>query len=203
MNLREKEAVLQYHHKRLNRPRVEALGWRSVETQEQRFEILCKWGNLSNTSVLDLGCGYGDLKNYLDTHFRDVLYFGVDMVPEFIAEAKKSYCQQSTAQFFLIDFLSAESLLTSLPNVDVIMASGSMNYKCTNPEHPYTTIRRMWNAARQGIAFNLLDATKQKAEGPLQVYDPQVVLAFCQQLDPHAELVTGYHPEDFTVLMRH
>ena len=197
MNRREKDAVLNYHRKRLGRPRAQALGWRSAETQEQRFATLCQWGDLTDLSVLDLGCGYGDLKGFLDARAHGIQYFGVDFVPEFIAEAKRLYRQRGDAQFFLADFLSAD-----LPNADVIMASGSLNYHCENPEHPYTTIQRMWNAARRGVAFNLLDADQQKAEGPLQVYNSQAVLDFCRQLDSDAELVTGYHPEDFTILMR-
>jgi trans-aconitate methyltransferase len=36
-----------------------------------------------------IGCGYGDLKQYLDQSFSDFTYIGIDQMPEFISEAKK------------------------------------------------------------------------------------------------------------------
>ncbi|HMM38433.1 MAG TPA: class I SAM-dependent methyltransferase [Desulfovibrio sp.] len=42
-------------------------------------------------SVLDYGCGFADLKTYLDEHFEGVSYTGVDIVPEFIEQCRKEH----------------------------------------------------------------------------------------------------------------
>ncbi len=176
---------------------VQALGWRSEDTQASRFAALCRWGDLTGKSILDLGCGYGDLKTFLDSHFNHFAYIGVDFLPEFVATAKKTFSNRPDTQFFLLDFLNAE-----FPQVDVIMASGSLNYRCADPLHPFQVIRQMWESAKMGVAFNLLNAREHGAEKLLQAYEPNTVLDFCRQMDPDAELVMGYHPEDFTLLMR-
>lgn len=57
-------AIMQYHRMRLVLPEVKTLGWRDAHTQESRFAAFCRWGDLNGLKVLDLGCGYGDLKYF-------------------------------------------------------------------------------------------------------------------------------------------
>lgn len=196
MKPNEKAAIIHYHRKRMGMPLVQTLGWRSTETQEQRFDALCKWGDLTNCSILDLGCGYGDLKEFLDANYYGIRYLGIDIIPEFIAAAKLNFPSQQHTTFLVQDFLNC-----ALPVVDIIFASGSLNYRCENPQHPYAMIQKMWATASKGIAFNLLDASKHGVEEVLQAYDPFTVQKFCRNLDPKAELIRGYHPEDFTIVM--
>jgi len=175
---------------------MQSLGWRNEESQTRRFTALSQWGNLSGLSILDLGCGRGDLKPFLDSHFDNFCYIGVDMMPEFIVDAKARYGQLQNTTFLLGEFSSL-----TIPPVDVIIASGSLNYQNSESQHPRPTIQRLWDACQMGLAFNLLDASELPSAGLLQSYQPKEILHFCQSLDPHATLLTGYHPEDFTILM--
>lgn len=94
MDLLEKATVMHYHRHRIaeyQNGSVESLGWRSQVSQQLRYQQLIKVGDLNGASVLDIGCGYGDLKAFLDLHAVDFDYIGVDQMPEFIAEARKRY----------------------------------------------------------------------------------------------------------------
>ena len=65
MDLIEKASVIHYHQHRIKTYRngtVEALGWRKQDSQTKRFEVLATVADLSGCSLLDVGCGYGDLK---------------------------------------------------------------------------------------------------------------------------------------------
>ena len=190
-------AIMQYHRMRLVLPEVKTLGWRDAHTQESRFAAFCRWGDLNGSKILDLGCGYGDLKYFLDECFDEFEYIGVDLMPEFIATARQRFAHVELTHFIQMDFSAG-----GWPPVDVIFASGSLNYRSNDLQHPYPIISQMWEQARLGIAFNLLDDRKQESSGFIQAYDPVRILGFCRQLDPHAELLTDYHPEDFTILMR-
>ena len=86
--------------------------------------------------------------------------------------------------------------------MDVVIASGSLNYKSNNPFHPWECISRMWEAANKGIVFNLLDAGNFETDTVLCGYDPKKVLTFCRYLDPSAQIFSGYLPDDFTMVMR-
>jgi SAM-dependent methyltransferase len=197
MDLLEKAAVLQYHRRRIDVPGLSALGWRTFESQCLRFERLCDVGDLSGCKVLDLGCGYGDLKPFLDERFTDIAYLGVDHMPEFIDEARRRYDHLPGTGFVQADILNAV-----FPEVDYVLASGAMSYRSRNTLYPYNLIRQMWETARRGVAFNLLDANVFMATNVLCGQDPEAILAFCRTLDPAAELVTGYVADDFTILMR-
>lgn len=198
MDLFEKAVVVQYHRGRIDIPELDALGWRSPDSQRLRFDALCRIGDLGGSKVLDLGCGYGDLKPFLDQRFTDVAYLGIDHMPEFIDEARRRHGHLPRTGFVQADMLNAV-----FPKVDYIVASGAMSYRSSNALYPYNLIRQMWEAAERGIAFNLLDANVFQADYVLCGQDPREILDFCQTLDPATELVTGYVPDDFTILMRH
>ena len=73
-----------------------ALGWGSAEGMEARFLAACEvmrlteYWSFHGMSVLDVGCGFGDLLPFVEKMFV-WKYFGIDVVPEFIAEARKRY----------------------------------------------------------------------------------------------------------------
>jgi len=193
----ETARIATYHRRRAGRAPLKALGWRTAESQRLRFEALCRWGDLSGLEVLDLGCGHGDILPYLNGRFSNISYLGVDLLPEFVEEANRRHGHLANARFVLTDFLTGV-----LPEVDVVIACGSLNYKTENVLHPLQAIERMWELARRGVAFNVLDADVFEPDPFLQAHDRDEVFSFCRNLDPEATLVTDYSPEDFTVLMR-
>ena len=68
MTIIEKATIIHYHRHLLEKHSVngvKSLGWKNDESQIKRFEAFTKVGNLEGSSVLDLGCGIGDLKAYL------------------------------------------------------------------------------------------------------------------------------------------
>ncbi len=197
MNLLEKATVQSFHRQRLQYSSTQALGYRDEASQRLRFEALLHWGDLSGSSILDLGCGYGDLRPFLCEHFTDTIYLGVDFLKEFVETATLTYGHLPNTQFFQSDFLTA-----GLPEVDFVIASGSLNYRSENQLHPWQSITRMWEIANKGVIFNLLDANSFRATSLLTGYDPQQVLHFARQLDPHAEMRDGYLPDDFTIYLR-
>ncbi|HUB88128.1 MAG TPA: class I SAM-dependent methyltransferase [Dyella sp.] len=197
MDLLEKAAILQYHRRRIGDPERCALGWRTPDSQRLRFEALCRVGDMSGCNVLDLGCGYGDLKPFLDRRFTEVAYLGVDHMPEFIDDARRRHGHLPRTGFVQADMLNAQ-----FPAVDYVLASGAMSYRSNNALYPYSLIRQMWEATIRGIAFNLLDAHVFDATHVLCGQDPKAILAFCRTLDPAAELLAGYLADDFTILMR-
>ena len=58
-----RSAAIDYYGPRLQRygPTAEAVGWNNREKQELRFRVLCEIASLNGRSVLDVGCGLGDL----------------------------------------------------------------------------------------------------------------------------------------------
>lgn len=200
METSEKATVIQFHRDRLKQARApyEALGWNDLEGQQKRFETLCQVGNLNGCTILDMGCGTGDLKPYLDLHYRDFSYVGIDHVPEFIEHANKKMSDKPRTFFFMADFLT-----DGFPTVDYILASGALNYRCNNRVFPFSTIRKMYQHAKKGVAFNLLDGDHHHYPNNhvLKSYNRYEILSYCLRLANRAELVTDYLPDDFTIML--
>ena len=200
MDILEKASVIQFHREKLKLARAphEAMGWKNLESQQKRFEALCRIGNLNGTSILDMGCGTGDLKIYLDEHYSGHRYLGIDHVPEFIEHANKKWGNESNTYFFTADFIT-----DGFPFVDYILASGALNYRCGNPVFPFSVIRKMYQHAKKGVAFNMLDDDYHRypSDHVLRSYNRYEILGFCLRLATRAELVTGYLPDDFTIML--
>ena len=65
MNLIERSTIIHYHRWRVQTygaNTAEALGWVGPENQRKRFEVLESLADLNSRTLLDVGCGYGDLK---------------------------------------------------------------------------------------------------------------------------------------------
>lgn len=199
MNLIEKATVMHYHRHRIAEympGNVKALGWRGEHSQQARYAALARVGEIEGRSVLDAGCGHGDLKAYLDRHAGRFEYIGIDQMPEFIEEAHRRYRHHPATAFYQSDFAAAE-----LPKVDYVFACGAMGYRCADPHFHFELIARLYAAAHRALAFNMLDVARFPAHPLLVGHDRNKVLAFCRMLAPRVELVDGYLDDDFTIFM--
>ena len=200
MDIIEKATVIHYHRHRIrtySEGTAKALGWRGPESQTRRFEVLAGVGDLRGCSVLDVGCGHADLKAFLDRTAPDVTYLGLDQMPEFVTEAQARYQDDPRATILQADFTTA-----TLPEVDYVLASGALAYRCSDPEFHLRMIERMWTVARRALGFNML-RKEVFPEHPLLVgHDLDQVVAFCKGLSGDVEVVEGYLDDDFTVFVR-
>lgn len=197
MNIIEKENIKFYHRSRICESSSYTLGYKTPDGQLNRLETVCEWGDMSNLTILDLGCGYGELKLLLDARFDSFTYLGVDFIPEFVELAEERFVGVANTRFLCVDFINAV-----LPQVDLVVASGSLNYRSSDPQHPRSIIEKMWQSASKGIAFNLLDKGPYIDHQLLCGYEQSEIFDFCRQLNPSAELRCGYFQNDFTIFMR-
>ena len=199
MNLIEKATIRHYHNHRIAAYRsgtFKALGWRSKSSQIKRFEVIATIGNLNECTLLDIGCGYGDLKRFLDQAFTNYTYIGIDQMPQFISVANKRYGALPNTYFFQSDFATVE-----FPKVDYVVASGAFAYRCQSQNFHFEMIRKMYAAATRAVAFNMLDAARFPKHDLLIGHNIDRVAAFCLQLSHRTKVIKGYLPDDFTMIV--
>ncbi|HEX7645099.1 MAG TPA: class I SAM-dependent methyltransferase [Burkholderiaceae bacterium] len=199
MTLTEKATIMHYHRHRIAEfegGTVEALGYRNGDSQAKRFAALATVGAIDGKSVLDVGCGHGDLKGYLDMHYHGFSYVGIDQMAEFVLQARERYGNRPGCYFCVADAEAAE-----LPRADYVFASGMLAYRSGDEGHAYAMIEKMYRAADRALAFNMLDAAAFPPHPLLVGHDAAAVMDFCTRLTPDAKLVRGYLEDDFTVLM--
>ncbi|MHB1418910.1 MAG: class I SAM-dependent methyltransferase [Bacillota bacterium] len=175
-----------------------AFCWNSRESQQKRFEVLLKVGDLSGKSVLDVGCGTADLSLFLDDHQISCDYFGCDLVPEFIDEARK----KTSGDYYQGNFLN----IKFNRKFDYIICCGMLNYLGGGYPEAFASLDKMYELATIGIAVNFRSSLHQSMGAQsvfvqsLLSYDPLNVLANCNaKFGKRFLLDHSYLPHDFTL----
>lgn len=198
MNFLDRLNIYLYHKNRSeewpDRP-DKILGWRDEKSQQSRFDVIAKQANFNNKSVLDLGCGYGDLKPYLDQFYNIASYTGIEQLQFLLKTAQDR--QLEKCQFIHADFAQC-----TLPVHDIVVASGSLNYRSSQPNYLGQMIHRMYLAANEVVIFNLLNAKTFAEDKLLVAFDPEYVLDCCQQLCPNSYLIENTNDSNFTLVLK-
>lgn len=197
----ESELKKYYVDKSISNVNAKRVGWKNEMAQEIRFEQLFRSFKLvDGDSITDLGCGLGDLYQYLIKINQEInlIYFGVDLLEEMIFEAKKRHINASFEQ---IDTIS------SMKNSDYIVASGIFNLKHNALEdewleYIHETISIMYNKSNKGVSFNCLTlfCDKEFIREELYYCDPIKLFEFCMKnISNNVSIYHDYKQFDFTI----
>lgn len=175
-----------------------SLCWHQKGAAHQRFRQFWAEIDFNGKSVLDVGCGFGEMAKFLHKRYRDVNYTGVDIVPEFINEAEKLY---PFYKFFVRDYFSAPMQ----DKFDIVMASGVLNSNVgNNVSWREENIKIMFEHTKKVLAFNMLGAHPQpdnNTESNVWYADSFEILKYCATLTRRIIFRSNYHPLDFTIFM--
>ncbi len=200
MTIVEKQRVKQYHterHGKWGDDRTKILGWTSKSAQEARFKVIASLVCFNGVSVLDLGCGDGDLKYFLSQRFSGFDYIGLDQQVEFIDHAKHRFKDWPNTWFHHTDFT-----LCQLPKMDVVVACGSLSYRSDNYDYYMDRVRQFYGVANDTFIFNMLDRNHFES-GPLLIsHDKEQMYGQCREICNDVTLETGYLDNDFTIKMQ-
>jgi SAM-dependent methyltransferase len=191
------ERVLQFYNDALDRfgsNDPQGAGWGLPGGQEERFRVLTAIADLNSTSILDVGCGFGDLYGYIEKCRTPVLYTGIDINSRSITLAREKY---PGAHFEVADFeeYAGES-------VDYVLSSGALTFKIENHHDIYLGfIRKMFHLSRRGCAFNMLKRGEHVDDATYATYDPMEIYTFCLGLTSKLVLRQDYLAHDFTMYL--
>lgn len=174
------------------------LGWFKGK-QELRFSILTSQADLEGKSILDIGCGFGDLNYFFKERLQSYNYHGVDFVEEFILEAKQKHPEE------WIRFTCCDYLMAAHQPVDFIIGSGIFNFRLLNEDN-YDFIQRVVSKAfdecNLGVAFDFLSDRVD-----FQKYDhtfhsnPANILDLGYSFTRNVILRNDYAPFEFTLFL--
>jgi SAM-dependent methyltransferase len=177
--------------------------WNSKASQYLRFEQLTKVINEDQFSVLDYGCGYGELVNYLSGFENSQMtYFGYDISKKMLKKASSIFKYRKDVKF--LGSLEKQKF-------DFVIASGILNVKlnlATDSEwldYVITTLHELNELGIKGFSFNALTVySEQKYMKDYLYYaDPLFLFDYCKKhFSKDVSLLHDYKLYEFTLIIR-
>lgn len=174
---------------------IKTVGWGSEASQHLRFEVLFRGLEPRGKTILDVGCGLGDLIPFLDARTGgDYEYIGIDVADKLIASAREAY-PGAARQFFTGDIFSV-----ALPAVDIAVLSGALSLKSEGmADYAQATMTRMYELAREAACLNFLSKYVDYELEKNQHYQPEEIFSRAWQISRRVNLYHDYPLYEFTV----
>jgi SAM-dependent methyltransferase len=182
-------------------PEYGILGWESEEAQRLRFDMLLSSVDLKGKVLLDVGCGTGNLPEYIRSRGISVKYTGVDILDKMIEKAKS---KQLDADFFLADIFKDNIFKDN--SFDVIYSSGIFNLNLGNNREFLTNALDLFLRLSSGaVVFNLLHYASPDREDKYFYFHPDEISEILERYSGIIEKVQyleAYLKNDFTVICK-
>jgi SAM-dependent methyltransferase len=175
------------------------------QPQEHRFEQLIKVIQPARPfTIIDYGCGYGAMFDFLNRKGWQFDYFGVDLIEKMVMTARENH-----KDFPKAHFTTREG---ELPIADYLVAGSIFNIKLEAAYEDWQefickTLQRMNALCSKGFSFNMLtkysDIDRMAQRPDLFYGDPLFFFDFCkQEFSRNVALLHDYGLYDFTILVR-
>ncbi|MDC9014374.1 class I SAM-dependent methyltransferase [Mycobacterium marinum] len=197
--------VARYYASKLEEHGTTARGvdWNGEASQTLRFDQLLRIVDVAGRfSIIDLGCGYGALLDYLDARGLEADYTGIDVSPEMARAGARRFQGRTDADFICTTSVDRKA--------DYSVASGIFNVRLERSDAEWrdyleATLDLLDAASRRGFAFNCLtsysDASKMRDD--LYYADPCALFDLCKRrYSKNVALLHDYGLYEFTILVR-
>lgn len=198
INMKEEEQrkLIERYNERLEKYGYDpkTLGWYKGR-QKIRFSVLTDIGDLNNCSILDVGCGFGDLYGYLINNRLDVDYTGYELNPKLVNIAKEIYPE---AYFEVGDF--EESNIKR--SYDWVISSGIFNFILfDNESYIKNMLNKMYHVCNKGVAADFLSIYVDYMDDESYHSDPSKIFKMCKELSKRISIRHDYMPYEFCVYL--
>lgn len=182
-------------------PDYKILGWESREAQFQRFQILTDHIKTEKHTVLDVGCGLGNLLEHLKEIKETPDYTGVDILEHMIDKAREKY---PYADFRHMDIFTEEHFQEG--SFNTVYSSGIFNINMGN-NHDFLigAIKLFLKLAKENVVFNLLHYHSPDKDKTYYYFHPDEVVKMIENLKDNSiksiKIVEHYLKNDFTIIL--
>jgi len=175
---------------------IKSLQWFNYISAATRFKQLVGDVELEHKTILDVGCGFGDLIPFIASKTLNFKYTGVDLLRKFTDEAGKRYPE--------FTFLTQDYFAKPFGKFDVIFCSGALNGKSKDPvDDRKQKIKELFKHTKEVFVFNMAGGANVEKGNTSRVYyaDSVEILSYCLTLTPKVIFKQHYHKKDFTIVM--
>lgn len=177
--------------------------WNGQESQELRFQQLTSViKEDSGFSVLDFGCGYGALLDYMLQNKSGFQYRGFDISEEMIAQARKHNAKHTNASW--------ATQMQDGETFDYSILSGIFNVRqgvndAEWQKYVTDTLDMVNRCSTKGFSFNILTSysDKEYMRDYLYYADPCFYFDYCKKhFSKYVALLHDYPLYEFTIVVR-
>ncbi len=184
--------------------------WNSSDRQSLCFKQLlkiCKDPITSeidkNFSIVDYGCGYGALVDYLiSQNYHFSTYTGFEITPAMLEEGVKLFGDNPSCQF--------TSDRNRVEEADYTIASGLLSLKLNHDQNSWedyilNLLHELWLLSKKGLAVNSLTqySDPDRMRNDLYYPDPCFLFDYCKtHFSKNVALLHDYGLYEFTILVR-
>jgi SAM-dependent methyltransferase len=182
----------------------QGVDWNSLESQEFRFGLLSEMiSKRDGISVLDYGCGFGAMYDYLKKqNFKNLKFIGYDISTAMIDAAQKLYGNDLAAEWYV--------QLPENYKADYVIASGIFNVKQETSNEDWKdymlkTLQKMNQLSTKGFSFNVLTkySDKEFMKDNLYYADPLFLFDYCKtNFSKYVALKHDYPLYEFTIVVK-
>jgi SAM-dependent methyltransferase len=179
------------------------MDWKDEASQRLRFEVLTRHLDLRGTpSLLDVGCGNGELLSFLEERGIGVHYLGIDVCPEMVEACQRRFGANAAA------LASTADLAARGWTADYVVASGTFNVKQATADAVWRrylqrAVCDMYAACRIATVFNIMSARVDRRYDHLYYLEPGQAPAFAEVCGTRRFLVDHSYPLfELTVTLR-
>lgn len=170
------------------------LGWLKGR-QGIRFSVLTSIGVMNNSSILDVGCGFGDLYGFLKYKKLKTRYLGLELNPNLIKYGKERYPR---AHFKTFDI--EKNLITGRYDWGII--SGLFNFKRADSyQFIELVLEKVFKACRSGIAADFMTTYVDFKNKEANYVEPEKIMKICKKITPRLTIRQDYMPFEFCVYL--
>ena len=176
-----------------------SLGWGEDGRQSVRFSVLAEYAlNSPGSSVLDVGCGFADLYDFLQHHGWQGSYTGIDIVPGLIDTARQRHPDLDIREMDITGDCS------SLERPDFAIASGTMNTALTHTDnlaHIEAVLKTMVTLCRTAVCVDFMTTWVDYKKPGAWHTDPGWALKTAKRLSRRVNWRGDYMPYEFSLFI--
>ena len=180
----------------------QGVDWNGDESHHIRFDQLIKVfsDNCKDFSLLDYGCGFGSLIEFLNGKGVEFQYLGFDISEKMVENAKELYG----------DKYRFTSSLTEIDIFDYAIANGIFNVKLDCSEEDWIkyilkTLNELNARSKRGFSFNVLTkySEREYMRDYLYYADTTLLFDYCKKnFSRNVALLHDYDLYEFTIIVR-
>ena len=199
------EKIIAYYDNKLKKygDNFRGVDWNSLESQNLRFKKLLKVIQKEEKyfTLLDYGCGYGAMLNYICDFYNNFDYTGFDISKAMIQEARNKS---------LISGVSWYNKIDRKKKFDYVIASGLFNVKLDFKKNEWfnyiiETLDQINYYSKKGFSFNILSeySDKDRRKNKLYYANPNILFNHCKlKYSKYVSLIHDYPLYEFTIIVK-